>query len=246
MQQGFESRKAAEDALRAQRVHSKGMPVKPESKPVRYVVIGSVSSQKNKVLRKKRPKTPHEWNKLLVKEGLSIHQGKFLKDADHGTGRLVVGGYDVKKLDQVTAAHENAQGGPYAIARPVKPQGNGPDKFDKEDPVEISDIGQAELSASDGNPERETWEDPKNPAIQGADVDPLLASSVEDRVLPAPDWLWDEVPTETRKGLEEVEGDPKPVEEEPIAEQEELQSESAERDVIPQTTEDELPTKLLK
>jgi hypothetical protein len=68
------------------------------------------------------------WNKLLVGVKLSIHQGKFMTEAPQGMGKLVTGGYDSAKLSLVSAAHERDKDG-----RKVKPKGNAPDSFDKDD-----------------------------------------------------------------------------------------------------------------
>jgi hypothetical protein len=67
------------------------------------------------------------WDKYLEKVGLGLGQGKFLRDAPRGKGKLVSGGYDSKKIMQVDAAGQFNKGTEGYPARPSRPQGNGPD-----------------------------------------------------------------------------------------------------------------------
>jgi len=213
---GFETRKAAKEALLGLRERSKarGHICEPNVKLARYVIAGSPASQRTEGYRKRnrKPTTEYGWNRLLARLKLSVDRGLYLTDAPHGKGKIITGGFGSSKVEIVIAAHQAGELGPDVYARPVRPHGNGPDQFEATDEAtdETADPADSKITLSkpDGNTEREIWEDPRHPDILGKGVDPLLGPSVEDAVLPAP-VRWDGRPTE----FEDMD-DPHPAEQE--------------------------------
>jgi len=101
------------------------------------------------------------------------------KGVPHGAARIAVGGNDSAKISEIGFARKKKLGLVEEIgASPVCPQGNGPDAFNGEhDPPE-------RLSKSDSDSQSELEFQGTSPVI-GAERDPLLEASVEDRELPA-------------------------------------------------------------
>jgi hypothetical protein len=70
-------------------------------------VRGKIPIRKGKPaarVRAPHPETLMELNGKLAKSGLSVNEGVFIKNAPHGKGKLVSGGYDNNKFDEVIAA----------------------------------------------------------------------------------------------------------------------------------------------
>lgn len=53
----------------------------------------------------------HAWNSYLARIKYGVSRGLYMTNAPHGCGQLVCGGYDGAKLEQVNAAHDNAESG---------------------------------------------------------------------------------------------------------------------------------------
>jgi hypothetical protein len=58
------------------------------------------------------------WNEYLNAVGLSMARGSAVTDAPHGKGRVVSGGFDVTKIQEIDAAEQVSQGKDGYISRP--------------------------------------------------------------------------------------------------------------------------------
>jgi hypothetical protein len=74
------------------------------------------------------------WNKIMVEEGASMSNGKFMPSAEQGKGLIVLSD-DIEAI----AAHPNDGSG-----RRVRPEGNGPDKFSSNYEANGSNFSKAE------------------------------------------------------------------------------------------------------
>jgi hypothetical protein len=58
------------------------------------------------------------WDEYLRAAGLGMSRGCVVTDAPHGKGRLVCGGFDQRKIQEIDAAEQASQGAEAYIARP--------------------------------------------------------------------------------------------------------------------------------
>jgi hypothetical protein len=211
--EGFSTREDAEEGLRAlrerlaARAENQSKEVSPDDLSVsrdlngrraRFAVVGTAGAERVKAhrtrekIKAEQQNDPAFWNRVLAESNFSVNRGLYLTDAPAGKGLLITGGWSSSQIESVTAAHDASAGGPDANARRCRPRGNGPDRFEANDPT--ADIAETcHLSLEDGNPEREIWENPQRPNITGSQVDELLGPSVEDRSLPTATG-WDKIP----------------------------------------------------
>src|ERR1700677_2715234 len=81
-------------------------PQRGRGRPRKYKNDAERMRHNRKAAKLEAQQTAKYWNKLLADLGLSISQGKFMKEAEKGKGELVNGGWDTDKICEVVAASE--------------------------------------------------------------------------------------------------------------------------------------------